>query len=113
MSEEKQKRQKHKKKGTLYQFEKIGDKGLDLRITQPGDLLDITFIGASWGLLDDLMQTQGKMRDLEGFEAIQPVLDFFDKYVDGGKSAVPIDHGFSLFRAIAEYMRQSSVAQKN
>ncbi len=113
MSDGKQKRQKHKTKGTLYRFEKTGEKGLNLRITQPNDLLDITFIGASWGLLDDLMQTQGEMRDLEGFEAIRPVLDFFDKYVDGGKDAVPIDHGFSLFRAIAEYMRQSSEAQKN
>ncbi len=105
------KRQKHKK--SLYRFEKLGERGLDLRVSQKESKLDVLFIGASWGMLDDLTMTQSQIGELSGLDAIRLVSDFFDKYVEGGKEQVPMDGGFALFDAIGEYLNRSMKTQKN
>lgn len=64
--------------------------------------------GVNWGMFDDVMSLQEAVK-----ENPRAIPAFFESYIEGGASAVPIRRTVELFEAISQYMNQVMTTQKN
>ena len=97
------------KEEITYRFEDIDDSNVKVSVigsngSQP---FEAKLLGVTWGMVEDVMSMQEAAKEDMG-----AIFAFFNKYVEGGGSAVPLKYTLPFFEAIAQYMTEVMGTQK-
>jgi hypothetical protein len=97
-------------KPTKYRFEELDDTTVNIAVIgeNGSKSFEIKLQNVTWGMMKDMTRFQD-----ESENRMEAVFSFFDKYIDGGASAIPLKYTLSLFEGISEYMQSVTSTQKN